>query len=221
MKITVICTRHQEIGNCNSYELYKIFESLRPDLIFEEIPPSYFDKYYTDMELKSLETTAIHSYSNSNNIKHILVDSDDIPPESFFNNYYSLLRRIEGMTDVNGFNYRNFIDNNRILIATQGFFYLNSDYSIRVNDEICDAIEKGLGKICNDELNQTNQLWKDTNDRRENEMLNNIYEYSKIHKYDNAIFTIGIGHRKSLMNKVISFNEKSSIDINWAFLTFN
>ncbi len=94
---------------------------------------------------------------------------------------------------------------------------MNSNCSIIVNDEINDAIEKGLIKIDSDKLNQTYQLWKDVNNRRENEMLNNIYEYSKIHKYDNAIFTVGSGHRKSLMNKVVSFNGKSSIHTNWTF----
>ncbi len=34
--ITLICTRHSEIGECNINALYKIIERIEPDLIFEE-----------------------------------------------------------------------------------------------------------------------------------------------------------------------------------------
>jgi len=44
--ITLISTRHDELGKCNSNELYKIIESVDPELIFEGIPSSYFNKYY-------------------------------------------------------------------------------------------------------------------------------------------------------------------------------
>ena len=49
------CTRHDEVGKCNSNELYKIIESINPELIFEEIPPSYFDEYYMRKTRNNLE----------------------------------------------------------------------------------------------------------------------------------------------------------------------
>lgn len=45
-EIYLLCTRHENLGECNSQELYNIFERIKPDVIFEETPPSYFDLYY-------------------------------------------------------------------------------------------------------------------------------------------------------------------------------
>jgi hypothetical protein len=44
--ITLVCTRHEELGKCHSNELHQIIETINLDVIFEEIPPSFFDKYY-------------------------------------------------------------------------------------------------------------------------------------------------------------------------------
>jgi hypothetical protein len=52
-----------------------------------------------------------------------------------------------------------------------GFKYLNSIYCINLNDEIYDAIEKGLQKINNDKLFQTYKSWKEINEKRENEQI--------------------------------------------------
>lgn len=44
--IILIGTAHIENGQCNSDELYKIIESINPDVIFEEMPSSHFNVYY-------------------------------------------------------------------------------------------------------------------------------------------------------------------------------
>ena len=67
--ITLISTRHDEVGKCNSNELYKIIESINPELIFEEIPPSYFDKYYIDRSCNNLETDTINKYLETHDVK--------------------------------------------------------------------------------------------------------------------------------------------------------
>jgi hypothetical protein len=46
-------------------------------------------------------------------------------------------------------------------------------------------------------------------------MLNNIYEYSKMHKYNNAVFIIGAEHKKSIMKKIDDYNKMDNIKINW------
>ena len=47
--ITLVCTRHEELGACNSHEMHKILETINPEVIFEEIPPSFFDQItYTE-----------------------------------------------------------------------------------------------------------------------------------------------------------------------------
>ena len=94
-KITLVCTRHDKLGKCNSDELYKIIEKINPELIFEEIPPSYFDKYYINKSRNNLETDIINKYSDAHTIKHIPVDSDDVPPDSFFQDHEYMVKIIE------------------------------------------------------------------------------------------------------------------------------
>jgi hypothetical protein len=215
--ITLISTRHDSLGKCNSIELFKIIEHIKPEVIFEEIPPAFFDEYYLDKSRSSLETDAIKKYIQNYKVEHILVDSDDLPSEEFFKDHKYMLERIEGLTDINGFTYRNLVDTNKLNIERFGFKYLNSIDSININKEIYNAIKNGLQKINNDRLIQTFKSWKDINEMRENHMLQNIYSYSKKHSYERAIFTIGAAHRNSIIEKLSGFQKNEKVKINWIF----
>ncbi len=215
--ITLIGTRHEEGGVCTSVELYKIFEVIKPDVIFEEIPPSYFDKYYVTRIQRNLESDTVIKYLKSHTIQHIPVDSDDVPLDSFFKDLEYLHMRIERLLDINGFNYRSFNDKNSLYIREYGFPYANSNDCIFILEEIQDSIEKGLQVINDEKLYQTYQKWLEVNEKRENEMLQNIYNYSKENNFNNAIFTVGFAHRKSIMQKITEFGDKSEIKINWIF----
>jgi len=215
--ITLIGTRHEELGRCNSNELYKIIENINPEIIFEEIPPSYFEKYYITKSHKNLESDVINKYLEIYNAKNIPVDSENIPSESLVQKYNNLHKRIEGLVDTNGFHYRTLTGQYLSQIETYGFIYLNCIYCINYYNEITKAIENGLQKINKDDLFQTYELWKDINENRENEMLRNIYDYSKAHSYNRAIFTIGAGHRKSLMQKIPKYEREENFNLNWTF----
>ena len=125
--------------------------------------------------------------------------------------------RIEGLADVNGFNYRNLTDRNKMSIFISGFKHLNSVYCDFLNNEIQNAIEQGLLKLNDDKLLETFKLWKDINDNRENEMLQNIYRYSQDRSYARAIFTVGSAHRKSIMQKIQEYETKEELKLNWSF----
>ena len=215
--ITLLGTRHEEAGFCSLKELYKIFERINPDVIFEEIPPSCFDEYYVAKTRRNLETDTINKYLENHNILHIPVDSDNVPPDSFFEDLGHLHKCVEDLADINGFNYRTFSDRNSGYSRMYGFQYLNSIHSIDVQDEINNAIVNGLQKINNEKLYQTYKIWVDINDERENKMLHNIYNYSKEHIFENAIFMIGFGHRKSIMQKISEHEKTSEIKLNWIF----
>lgn len=215
--ITLVCTRHENLGRCNSNELYQIIASIKPEVIFEEIPPSYFDHYYKHKSKGNLESDTINLYLRNHLVKHIPIDSEKVPSETFCKEYEYLLKRIEGLADINGFNYRNYIDTFRTQVETHGFTYLNSIYCDNLNIELHDAIEKGLQKLNDTKLFQTSQLWKEINENRENEMLKNIYDYSKGHCFENAIFLIGAAHRKSIMKKIEECNKNEKVKLNWLF----
>ena len=215
--ITLISTRHDEVGHCNSNELYKIVESINPEIIFEEMPPSFFDKYYICKTRNNLETDTINRYLQSHEAKNIPVDSDNVPAESFFKDHQNILRRVEGLIDIDGFNFRNFTDRNRDYVMRYGFAYLNSNACMNITGEISDAIDKGLQKLNDDKLFKTHKLFKEVNEKRENEILQNIYNYSKTHSYDRAIFTIGAGHRRSLLKKIQDYQSTDVFKLNWRF----
>ena len=217
-RIILISTRHDECGFCTIDGLYTIINMLSPDIIFEEIPPSFFDKYYVTKVCRNLETDAISKYLENYNIPHIPVDSDNVPPDSFFEDLKYMFERVEGLTDINGFNYRTFSDRNSKYAKMYGFQYFNSNHCIGIQNEIDDAIEKSLQKINDEKLYQTHKKWKDVNDERENKMLQNIYNYSKDHIFENAIFTLGFAHRKSIMQKIPKYEETTKIKLNWNFI---
>jgi len=45
--ITLICTSHRNAGKCNSKELYRIIETINPEIIFEELSYMDFNKTYS------------------------------------------------------------------------------------------------------------------------------------------------------------------------------
>lgn len=182
----------------------------------KKYPPSYFDKYYVEKSRSNLETEAIQTYLKTNKVEHIPVDIDDLPDEEFFKNYRKAIEQIERLTDVNGFNYRNAVDTNKRFAALHGFPYLNSDNAIAYNNEIRDVVKKALEAINDDKIFQACNLWDKLTDRRENEMLQNIYSYSKKHPYDRAVFLLGAAHRKSTINKIINYEKVAATKINWS-----
>lgn len=212
--VTLISTRHHSLGECNSSILLQIIEAINPEVIFEEIP-SNSDKHGSHF---NLEDHTISMYSLSHKIKRVPVDSVEMPPESFFQKLEDLYKLIENLEDINGSDFRDFTYKNRECIRLYGFEYLNSIDCININDKINDAIEQGLKKINNDELFQIYQLWKGTHEKRENEMLLNIYRYSKENNYDNAVFTLGSAHRKGIIAKIQEYEKIEEPKLNWIIL---
>lgn len=215
--ITLISTRHSPIGKCNSFELYKIIESISPEVIFEEIPPSLFDRYYTHKTSYNLESETIIKYLNTKKAINIPADSDDIPEQAFFENYRTMITAVERLTDINGFNFRRLTNINREYVAAHGFGYLNSIQCIKIKIEIDEAIENGLKKLNDERLYLAYKLWKEYENKRENQMLQNIYDFSKDHNNKKAVFTLGSAHRKSIIQKIQEYEKKEPFKLNWVF----
>jgi len=58
-------------------------------------------------------------------------------------------------------------------------------------------------------------------DKRENEMIKNIYSYSALNNYNKALFLIGAEHRKPIMDKVQKIEKNYKPKLNWIFDYFN
>lgn len=88
---------------------------------------------------------------------------------------------------------------------------------MNINHEINDAINKGLQKSDNEKLFEIDKSMKEVNEKREHEMLQNIYAYSKENGYNKAILTIGAGHRRSIIQKIEEYKKNENLKLNWTF----
>jgi len=166
--ITLLCTYHSESGICTSNELFKILKGIEPEIIFEEIPPSFFDDYYIHRSRSNLETDAISMYLKDRPIKHIPVDIHEVS-ERFFEDNRLLHERINSRSRE----YCDLIDAQTMYIRKYGFRYLNSACNVDMNDKIDQAIEDAVSAMNDEMLSNIHDSWKIVMERRDSEMLNN------------------------------------------------
>lgn len=214
--ITLICTEHEEKGNCNIHELYLIIEKIDPEIIFEEIPTSFFDEYYKEKTKSDLETDTINKYLECHQIEHVQVDYYNIPKLFFEDNGY-MHSRIEAIS----YDYRKLIDTHSSNVKRFGFKYLNSIYCNNLFDELYNTMENTLQKNNNDKLFQTYKAWNDVNSKREYEMINNIYNYSIDHRFNRGLFFIGAAHRKSIIDKIQKHPRAEYVQLNWNYNNYD
>lgn len=219
-KITLICTRHNSLGLCNHSALYRIIETIKPQVIFEELPSSEFDNFYTTKQKSTLESETIIEYKKKHSVTQVLVDSNNIPSNEFFTKYEQLIRSVEGRIDENGFTFRQLTDQHKSYTELYGFNYLNNKSCSIINTALYNTIEATLEVLQNEDLNTIFNNWKNTNSERENYMLNCIYDYCQTNNFSQAIFLIGSAHRQSIINKISDFQQSKPIKLNWQFLSF-
>lgn len=69
------CTSHEENGRCSPDELVDIINTIRPDIIFEELTVCNLNRAYKEGIQVSLETDAIKRYLLSHDVERIPVDT--------------------------------------------------------------------------------------------------------------------------------------------------
>ena len=207
--VTLICTRHFELGNCNSPGLLKIMEKIQPDLIFEELPLIVFDECYKGY-MVTLETTAIKEYMKNRQINHIPIDTFD--KEHTMDRIFTLMNNFVAESSLE---YRNYLDKLAEVESQQGFAFLNSKQCDTFFDNLYIMQERILFETNDAYLSKIYNEEKAYNHNRENEMINNIYNFTKNNSYDKAVFFIGAGHRKSIIRKLYRHNRTSDQNIHW------
>jgi len=205
--ITLICTKHHETGNCNSAELLKIIERYNPEIIFEEISIAVYDQCYGIMDRNTLETSAVKMYLVKKKIKHIPVVGAELSDD--------FLNKLEIMTK--NLYYRYLIDKLLSLEERYGFTFLNSKKCCGLYDRM-NALEKLIMNELNyKKLNSIVQLSDAAVDKYENEIISNVYEYSKHNKYKKALLFMGAAHKKSITRKIGEYNKHENFKLNWSF----
>ena len=211
--ITLVSTLHSELGKCNADELYKIIENINPDVVFEELTPYLYDMVYNKNivdETAPLEIKCIRNYKQQHNIKNIPVD---IEVKSTFSNEIKVVFALFEKYDT----YNEIEIELKKKIEQEEFEFLNSDEYSDLVEKQRSIEQKILEEINNDQLNRIYKTFFEDQDYRENFILNTIYAYSNENNYDQAVFLIGAGHRRSIIQKVAEYQLKETIKMNWSF----
>ena len=204
-KITFISTIHKELGKCNSDELLEIIKRIKPNVIFLEALDCTYSEYdkmmFNSFGIfhKKLEIQAIQKYSNISEFEYFPV------LHSYLENSFEEKFNIANTNS----NIQSFILKYNKKIELEGFDLLNSDEGIYLAEE--------QRRICDDELNN-NEINKRFNidiNNYENSMLSNIYSYSKDNNFESAIFMCGVGHRKSIIDKIREYRKRKPNSIIW------
>lgn len=195
---------HLEMGLCNSQQLYKIIDFLNPDVIFEELSDEVFERCYVQKSMSTLETNAISAYIQNKDVKHIPV-----------------VGTIHDVGDKIGFltkyeSYRILCDELFMMQMQYGFPYLNSVEYENILDRMSATEQAFLKEKDNDVLRQIFKSCDIDIDRYENEILNNIYNYSKLNSYKSAILLLGAAHRKSVLGKIDNLHGQQEPNLNWS-----
>lgn len=226
--IILIGTIHSDNGKCNHNELYKILESIKPNVIFDELTCHYFDFYFSDSFEKyfannilrnrsnptiPLEVKSVKKYKQYNNVKVLPVDIDVTSKLSKHKEEILFMFRTFFKYD----DYIKLDKEKEILIGQEGFNYINSDvfldFLIRKEQLEKNIMESEVEK--DRLLNIYNLFHAEQCENRENEMLKNIYNYSKENQFAQGVFLIGAEHKKSILKKIIEYEKLSKIKLNW------
>jgi hypothetical protein len=206
--ITFISTMHREIGNCNADQLLNIIKQISPEVIFLEALEDTYSKYDQQLFCSSgifhhkLELKAIQLYNSTSTFEYIPVLDYGLQ-DSFEIKYGMIPENTE---------YTGKIEEFYSLAGVNGFNFLNSQESILLQDEMRKLENQILSRI------DINTIANHDIDAYENSMIENIYKYCSNNEFETAIFMCGVGHRKSMIEKIVRSTNPTP-KINW--LVFN
>jgi hypothetical protein len=208
--ITLLSSFHKVHGKCNPDELYTIIEEIQPEVIFEELSYDVFGIIYSaGYQPQTVEAITIKKYLQKYPIKHFPVDNYPI-------NETDLLSDAQIIWD-NSSEYRDLWNQKLLKLNQKGYYFINSNELAEILNRIRVIEETVLTQINNAKLLNEHKAEKALHDKRENEMLRNIYNYSKQYPYDKAIFICGAEHRQPLKQKIKEHEAKESFKLNWGF----
>ncbi|WP_177180950.1 hypothetical protein [Parapedobacter koreensis] len=208
--ITLLSSFHKLLGKCNPDELYKIIEEIQPEIIFEELSPDTFSFVYADDYIpNTIEATAIKKYLRCYSIKHFPVDTYPIYKTDLFFGADEIAKRSA--------EYVRLWKEQVAMIKQEGHNFLNSDTCSERLDKIRVVEETVLSRINDLKLLREHKSESELHDKRETEMLRNIYNYSKQHLYNKAMFICGAEHREPIKAKIQEYEMEGELKLNWAF----
>lgn len=205
--ITLLSTVHKEIGKCNSEELYKILQSISPDVIFLEAFENSYSQYHQmlfsqfGVYQERLEIKAIQAYSQNHAFEYVPVLDIGLSDE-----FETKLEIVSQNIDQ-----QRLLDNYISVEKENGFQFLNSEEQI--------AYQELMRELENRIIDNTimHQKADESMDAYEHSMLRNVYTFCQDNSFKSAIFMCGAGHRKTITQKIKEYELKENMKLNWTF----
>ena len=208
--ITLLSSFHKNLGKCNPDELYKIIEEIQPEIIFEELSFDTFSFVYSDGYIpNTIEAITIKKYLRNCPIKHFPVDTYPINETDLFNGADEIAKRSN--------EYFKLWNEQVSMITKDGYNFLNSNACIELLNKIRIVEESALLVIKDVKLFRDYKSESELHNKRENEMIRNIFNYSKQYPYNKALFICGAEHRKPIKQKIQEYETKEKLKLNWTF----
>ena len=208
--ITVLSSFHTIHGNCNPVELHKIIAGIQPEIIFEELSRDLFDIVYSaGYQPQTVEAIAIKNYLQSHSIKHFPVDNYPIKDTDLLSDAKIIWNSSS--------EYRELWNKQLLKLGQEGYKFLNSAACTDILKDIRTIEETVLVQINNTKLLTEFRSERALHDKRENEMLRAIYNYSKQCPFVQALFICGVDHRQPLLKKIEDYETNEPNQLNWTF----
>ena len=203
-RVSLVCTVHGPMELAS--ELCAILERIQPEVIFLEVPPEALKDYLENSQ--NVEAKAVRQYRLAHHVELVPVDLPPPTPDFDSNSRY-LFNRIEKVSRT----FCLLMDSNSTYVRTEGFTYLNSERSSKLWSDIYDEVVSTIKWMNNNpELVAIYESWKETNDRREKAMMENMQKYCRENTFDKGVFLVGAAHRQA----VIDLSKEQS-GIRWDF----
>ncbi len=205
-KITLVASAHRENGLCNAEELLRILRAIEPDTIFEESRPSELDSYGT------LEVRAITKYRDSKVFQRVPVDRYDIPA-----NFVAETQRVFDCVKLTSQEYLVLNEEHDNSVYRYGFEYLNSSACATMMARLSEIEEKTIIGTREEGLIRGLERWRHAIQRREREMIGNIYEYCRGNVFYTGVFLVGAAHKTGIVKQIEEHASTEADLINWNF----
>jgi len=196
-------------------ELQKIIAAVDPEVIFEELSYSNFHKCYIEDSLITLETNAIKRYMQTQSVEHIPVDTFELP-DRYYEQIERMYDRIYNSNMIKeSRQMRALTDQLDVLCSGHGFDFLNSDRNDAFFDRLSQLKEATLSAIKDESLFAISRMEKEVIEKREDQIIRNICNYTQLHAYNRALLLIGSGHRMSIIQKIREYGKGSEMNLGW------
>jgi len=160
---------------------------------------------------KNLEIQAIKKYLEKHQVEQLPVDNLDL------SNSQSDIKYMDEPEIYNNIKRRDLSEELYEIEYQHGFMYLNSNQCDDLFEKLYILEENIINNSANEKLLHLYKLWHEIQEKREYEMISNIYKYSYEHTYNKGLFLVGAGHRKSIIDKIQEYEKKNRLKLNWNY----